>query len=83
MIPADRQRCRVRVRGIDGGYHDCRRRDTVDDKGKAIPHIHGNPVYGDFLPGHPVVKKRIGAAASSNYEMVGVIDTDGKVKRTD
>ena len=76
MIRPENQRCRVRIRGNDGGYHDCRR-----PKDHAGP--HGNPVYGDFKEGSPVVKKRIGAAAAVNYETVGVIDDKGKVQRTD
>ena len=67
----------MRVRGTDGGYHDCRR-GMPDHEGP-----HGNDVYGDFAPGHPVVKKRIGASAACNYEVVGVISKDDKVERTD
>lgn len=75
VIPIERRRCRVRVKGTDGGYHDCRR----GKPGHEGP--HGNPVYGDFPKGSPVMKKHHGGQpGTSCYEQIGVIDEDGKVE---
>lgn len=75
VIPLERRRCKVRIKGTDGGYHDCRRGKI----GHAGP--HGNPVYGDFLPGSPVVRKnRGGQPGTSCYSDIGQIGKDGKVQ---
>lgn len=74
VIKAANQRCRVRIKGTDGGYHDCRR-GKPGHEGR-----HGNPVYGDFQEGCPVVRQFAGGQpGTGNYQEIGVIDDKGKV----